>query len=348
MPDRSDEHQHENKIRVGIIGATGYTAFELILRLLHHPHVSISLVTSRAEDNQTIDQVHPALAGRLNLPLVQLDFIDAAKKIDCAFCCLPHGASADIVAQLLSKDIKVVDFSADYRLNDVATYQDWYAVEHPDAARVGNTAYGLPELFFESIADAELVANPGCFPTSAILPLAPLIQQDLIEIAPIIIDSKTGVSGAGRKAKLAFHFPECNESVMAYGVGQHRHTPEIDHIVFRATGRKIEATFTPHLIPMDRGILSTIYVQPKSNWNDERWIETLRSFYCDAPFIRVVEHLPATRYVAHTNFCDISVRRVGNQLILISAIDNLVKGASGAAIQNFNIMYGFDQTTAVI
>ena len=348
MAQQPDMNLHANPIRVGIIGATGYTAFELMLRLLNHPNVSIELVTSRTEDGQMINQVHPALSSRLGLPLVQLDINDAAKKIDCAFCCLPHGASAEIVAQLLAKNIKVVDFSADYRLNDVATYQDWYAVEHPDAARVGNTAYGLPELFFESISTADLVANPGCFPTSAILPLAPLVQQDLVELDPIIVDSKTGVSGAGRKPKLAFHFPECNESVMAYGVGQHRHTPEIDHIIFRSTGRKIQATFTPHLIPMDRGILSTIYVQPKSDWNNERWIETLRSFYCDAPFIRVVDHLPATKYVAHTNYCDISVRRVGNQLILLSAIDNLVKGASGAAIQNFNIMYGFDQTTAVI
>ena len=342
------ENQHAEKIRVGIIGATGYTAYELILILLKHPGISIELVTSRADEGQTIEQVHPSLTGRLNLPLEQLEISSAAKKIDCAFCCLPHGASAEIVAKLLEQGIKVIDFSADYRLNDVATYEHWYGVQHPDANRVGKTAYGLPEAFSDSIAGADLVANPGCFPTSAILPLIPLVQQDCIELSPVIVDSKTGVSGAGRKPKLAFHFPECNESVMAYGVGQHRHTPEIDHIVNRSTGKQISVTFTPHLIPMERGILSTIYVRPKHDWEDKKWLDLLASHYADAPFVRVVEHLPATRHVSHTNFCDITARQVGEQLILISAIDNLVKGASGAAVQNFNIMYRFEQTLALL
>lgn len=338
----------QNRVRTGIVGATGYTALELIYLLLRHPAASIELVTSRTDSGQSIAQVHPSLHGRLDLPVTQLNISQVDQFLDCAFCCLPHGASAEIVSELLANGIKVVDFSADYRLNDVATYQKWYQGEHPDPARVGQTAYGLPELYKDLIRDSQLVANPGCFPTSAILPLAPLVKDDLIDPSSIIVDSKTGISGGGRQPKLVFHYPECNESVAAYGVGQHRHQPEIDQILTRFTGKDVSTTFTPHLVPMDRGILSTIYVRPRKDWTTEQWLGHLRDFYSDAPFVRVVDHLPATKHVQHTNYCDITARQVGCQLILISVIDNLVKGASGAAVQNFNLMFGFDETLALV
>ena len=335
-------------IRVGIVGATGYTAVELIKILLRHPDVTITQVTSRDETCPPLASVHTSLKERLDLNFCQLDIESFAAEVDCAFCCLPHAASAKIVSQLLEKNIKVVDFSADYRLNDVATFEQWYNVEHPDGQRVGNVAYGIPELFRDQIKTASLVANPGCFPSSALLPLAPLMQQGLIEPSPIIVDSKTGVSGAGRKPNLKFHYPECNESVMAYGVGTHRHMPEIDQIIARFCGDTISTVFTPHLIPMDRGILSTIYVKPASGVSAEKLQANLADFYSDEPFVRVTDILPTTKDVTHTNFCDISVRQSRDMVVIASALDNLIKGASGAAVQNFNLMFGFDETTSLL
>lgn len=335
-------------IRVGIVGATGYTAVELIKILLRHPDVTITQVTSRDETCPPLASVHTSLKERLDLNFCQLDIESFAAEVDCAFCCLPHAASAKIVSQLLEKNIKVVDFSADYRLNDVATFEQWYNVEHPDGQRVGNVAYGIPELFRDQIKTASLVANPGCFPSSALLPLAPLMQQGLIEPSPIIVDSKTGVSGAGRKPNLKFHYPECNESVMAYGVGTHRHMPEIDQIIARFCGDTISTVFTPHLIPMDRGILSTIYVKPASGVSAEKLQANLADFYSAEPFVRVTDILPTTKDVTHTNFCDISVRQSRDMVVIASALDNLIKGASGAAVQNFNLMFGFDETTSLL
>ena len=335
-------------IRVGIVGATGYTAVELIKILLRHPNVTITQVTSRDETSLPLASVHTSLRERLDLDFCQLDIESFASQVDCAFCCLPHTASAKIVSQLLEKGIKVVDFSADYRLNDVATFEQWYKVEHPDGQRVGNVAYGIPELFRDQIKTASLVANPGCFPSSALIPLAPLVQQGLIEPSPIIVDSKTGVSGAGRKPNLKFHYPECNESVMAYGVGTHRHMPEIDQIIARFCGDTISTVFTPHLIPMDRGILSTIYVKPNSGVSAEKLQTTLADFYDAEPFVRVTQTLPITKDVAHTNFCDVSVQESRDMVIIVSVLDNLIKGASGAAVQNFNLMFGFNETTSLL
>ena len=335
-------------IRVGIVGATGYTAVELIKILLRHPNVTITQLTSRDESSPPVADVHTGLRERLDLNFCQLDIASFASQVDCAFCCLPHAASAKIVSQLLEKGIKVVDFSADYRLNDVATFEQWYNVEHPDGQRVGDVPYGIPELFRDQIKPAPLVANPGCFPSSALIPLAPLVQKKLIEPSPIIVDSKTGVSGAGRKPNLKFHYPECNESVMAYGIGTHRHMPEIDQIISRFSGDTISAIFTPHLIPMDRGIISTIYVKPSSGVSASKLQTTLESFYADEPFVRVTQTAPTTKDVAHTNFCDVSVSECRDMIVIVSALDNLIKGASGAAVQNFNLMFGFDETTSLL
>ena len=335
-------------IRVGIVGATGYTALELLKILLRHPDVQVTTLTSRDPSCPHLSQVHTELRDRLDLKFCQLDVESFANQVDCAFCCLPHAASAEIVKQLLEKDIKVIDFSADYRLNDVETFESWYKVQHPDPQRVGSVAYGIPELFRDKIKSAQLVANPGCFPSSALLPLAPLLQEGVIETSPIIVDSKTGVSGAGRKPNLKFHFPECNESVAAYAVGTHRHMPEIDQIIARFAGCNTDVVFTPHLVPMDRGILSTIYAKPSNGLNADAIQDRLSSFYADEPFVRITSETPSTKDVAHTNFCDISVKQSRDWIVIVSALDNLVKGASGAAVQNFNLVNGLPETSGLL
>jgi N-acetyl-gamma-glutamyl-phosphate reductase len=248
---------------------------------------------------------------------------------------------------LLDGGARVVDFSADYRLNDADVYAQWYGQKHADPGRVGKVVYGLPELFREGIPNADLVANPGCYPTTAILALSPLLKAGLIEPTGIIVDSKSGVSGAGRQLKLTAHYPECNESISAYNVGRHRHTPEIEQVLSTAAGKPVEVIFTPQLVPMDRGILTTAYSQPTGNVTEEQVMQTLRDFYEDEPFVRVVDHLPGTKDVAFTNFCDITARVLRGRVLTISCIDNLVKGASGAAVQNFNLMYGHPETTAL-
>jgi N-acetyl-gamma-glutamyl-phosphate reductase len=335
-------------IRVGVLGATGYTALELIKILLRHPEVQITAVTSRQQGEPSISTVHPSLVGRLDLPLRDLGPEQLAGVCDCAFSCLPHGASALVAKPLVEAGVRVVDFSADYRLHDAAVYTEWYGETHCDAARLGKAPYGLPELFREQIIGAPLVANPGCYPTSAILGLSPLLKKGLIATDGIILDSKSGVSGAGRTPKLTTHFPECNESLSAYNVGRHRHTPEIDQILGLAAGTKIEVVFTPHLIPMDRGILTTAYAQPVASVDQNDLLHAFQEMYAGEPFVHVVEHLPGTKEVSGTNFCHVTVRLVRGRVVVVSCIDNLIKGASGAAVQNFNLMFGFPETTALL
>lgn len=338
----------ESMIRVGILGATGYTAFELIRLLLRHPEVEITTLTTRQESRPHVSDIHPALTGRLDLHLEKLTAAEVADRTDCIFCCLPHTASAEVVSEYLALGKRVVDFSADYRLNDVGTYEKWYGVTHPDPERVGSVVYGLPELFREQIKGAQVVANPGCFPTSAILGLAPLVEERLIENESIVVDAKTGVSGGGRNPKPALHFPECNEGVSAYGVGTHRHMPEIDEILARACNASVNVVFTPHLIPMDRGILATMYARPVRSVSQESVVELYRSAYGREPFVRIVDRDISTKHTSGTNYCDISVRVVRGVVIVMSAIDNLIKGASGAAVQNMNLMYDLDETTALL
>lgn len=335
-------------VRVAILGATGYTALELIKLLLRHPEAKITALTSRQEGRPAVSTIHPSLTGRLDLPLEDLGPEAIAQRCECAFLCLPHAASAESAKALLARNIRVIDFSADYRLDDAETYKKWYDHDHPDPERLGHTPYGLPELFRDKIPSAPLVANPGCYPTSAILPLAPLLREGWVEADDIIVDSKSGVSGAGRTPKLNTHYPECNESISAYSVGKHRHQPEIEQILGRATGRQIQVIFTPHLTPMDRGILTVSYSRPTRELTESEVLGLLRDSYAGHPFIRIVQHLPATKDTAHTNFVDITARLVKSRLVLISAEDNLIKGASGAAVQNFNLMFGFPETTALL
>ena len=334
-------------IRVGILGATGYTARELIRLLLQHPEVEITTLTSRQEGSPHISEVHPQFVQQLDLTLENLGPKQVAEKTDCIFSCLPHAASASVILELADAAVKVVDFSADYRLNDSASYQEWYDQEHPDATRLGKVVYGLPELFRTSIANADLVANPGCYPTAAILALAPFIKAKTIDPTTIIVDAKSGLSGAGRSPKLTTHFAEANESVSAYSLGQHRHMPEMEQVLGRISDADPSILFAPHLIPMNQGILATVYANPTLDQAEEQWLELLADFYAQEPFVRVVRRLPATKDTLQTNYCDITVRKVRGRVVILSAIDNLGKGASGAAVQNMNIMFAFPETMAL-
>ena len=335
-------------IKVAVLGATGYTALEAIKILLRHPQAEIVAVTSRQEGNTPVSSVHPSLVGRLDLPLEDLTPEQVGSRAECVFSCLPHCASAEIIPKVLAAGATVVDFSADYRLDDAATYLEWYGHPHPDAGRLGQTVYGLPELFRSQIAGARLVANPGCYSTSAILPLAPLVKSGLFETDDIIVDSKSGVSGAGRSPKLMTHFPECNESMSAYNVGRHRHTPEIEQIINRHAGTMPNVIFTPQLAPMDRGIFSTIYIRPKRPTTEADVMTLLRDAYAGERFVRIVDHLPGTKDTVGTNFVDITARVVRGRVLLISCLDNLVKGAAGAAVQNFNCLFSLPETTGLL
>jgi N-acetyl-gamma-glutamyl-phosphate reductase len=335
-------------IRVAILGATGYTARELLELLLRHPEVEVTALSTRSEDNLHVADVHPSLRSRLDLRLENLSPAEVAKRADCVFGCLPHGASAAVISELLAADCRVIDFSADYRLNDPQVYEKWYQVVHPDPERLGKIAYGLPELFREQIRGSQLVANPGCYPTAAILALAPLLKAKAISPSGIIIDAKSGISGAGRSPKANLHFPEANENLTPYNIGKHRHTPEIDQILSTWANVETNVIFTPHLIPMDRGELVTAYADVPAGTTGESLLATLREFYKNEPFVRIVDHLPGTKDVSHTNFCDVTARVVSGKAVIVSVIDNLIKGASGAAVQNFNVVYGFPETMALL
>ena len=332
------------RIKTAILGGTGYTALELAKILLRHPGAEIVAVTSRQEGTPRLDEAHPSLFGRTSLRLEPFDAEGlAARGVRCAFGCLPHGVSMEAVPRLLEQGVRVVDLSADYRLRDAGAYARWYGASHSDPANLAHAVYGLPEVYGDRLPAARLVANPGCYPQTAILGLAPLLAGKLIEPQGIIVDSKSGVSGAGRAPKPASHFPECNESVSAYALGSHRHTPEIEQALGDLAREPVEVLFTPHLVPMDRGIFSTIYATPRQPLSEERLLELYRAYYAQAPFVRVVPHLPATKHTTGTNFLDIAVKAVRGRIVVLAAEDNLIRGASGVAVQNFNRMFGFDE-----
>jgi N-acetyl-gamma-glutamyl-phosphate reductase len=335
--------------KVAILGGSGYTALELVKILLRHPGVEIAAVTSRQTDTPRLAELHPSLTGRIDLRCEPFDADRlAALGVQCVFSCLPHGASMATLPALLQRGLRVIDLSADYRLRDANVYAQWYGESHADLTHLDQAVYGLPEIYGDAIATAQLVANPGCYPQTGILGLAPLVAGHCIEPRRIIIDSKSGVSGAGRTPKLTTHFPECNESVSAYQVGKHRHIPEMEQVLTDVAGEPIEVLFTPHLIPMDRGIFSTIYAMPRRPLSERELLEMYRSYYAHAPFVRVVEHLPATKDCAGTNFFDVTVRVVRDAIVVLACEDNLVRGASGVAVQNFNRMFGHDERTALL
>jgi N-acetyl-gamma-glutamyl-phosphate reductase len=336
-------------VPVAILGGSGYTALELIKIFLRHPRVKIEAITSRQEGTPHLSEVHPSLTQRLDLRLENFDPDFLLKRgVQCAFGCLPHGTSSELLSQLVSRGIRVVDLSADYRLRDPKVYQQWYGEAHHDLSNLREAIYGLPEIYGDRINEAKLIANPGCYPQTAILSLAPLLASKLIDPKSIIVDSKSGVSGAGRSPKLTTHFPECNEAVSAYNVGKHRHTPEIEQALSDVSGENVEVIFTPHLIPMDRGILSTIYATPLQAVTEKELFQRFRDYYAKAPFVRVRESLPSTKDVVGTNFLDITLKLVRNRIVLVSVIDNIIRGASGVAVQNFNRMFGFPETMGLL
>ena len=336
-----------NKVKVGILGGSGYTAVELIKLLLRHPGAEIVAISSRQDEH--IADLHPSLLGRLDVRCQPFE-PDAlkAKGVQCAFGCLPHGTSMESIPPLLERGIRVIDLSADYRLRDAAVYEQWYKETHHDVANLAKAVYGLPEVYGDSINSAKLVANPGCYPQTAILGLAPLVAKGLIEFSGIVIDSKSGVSGAGRTPKLPYHFPECNESVSAYAVGTHRHTPEIEQALSDIAGGPVSVIFTPHLMPMDRGIFSTIYATPTRPVTEAELVELYRDYFANKPFVRVRTNPPATKDTTGTNFLDVCVKAVRGKILVLAAEDNLIRGASGVAVQNFNRMFGFEERTGLM
>ena len=337
--------------RVAIVGASGYTARELARILVNHPAVKITVATTTQTDRPRFDSLHPSLARRVDLTCEPFDADHVAENADVAFLGLPHTASLAVTPALRARGVRVIDLSADYRLKDPATYAEWYGHEHTDPVGLKSAIYGLPELFRDKIPAHGLIANPGCYTSASILGLAPLVQEDLIDNTSIIIDAKSGISGAGRTPKLNTHYPECNEAVSAYSIGQHRHTPEIDQVLseIRKPGSPaIEVIFTPHLIPMDRGIHATIYANPKRFPTQTDLIDLYLSAYKDSPFIRVSHDIPSTKDSAHTNFVDITLRIVRGKILIISTLDNLIKGASGVAVQNLNLVMGLPETTALL
>ena len=341
-------------LKVAILGASGYTGGELLRLLNQHPHVKITSVTSERSAGKTVSDLFPHLKD-CKLTFEPLEIKKITKKTDLFFLCLPHKTSQETVAELYEAGKKIIDLSADYRLKDTAVYQKWYETPHKFPDLLKKAVYGLPELYREKIKDAQIIANPGCYPVSAIMGLAPIIGKHFVDINSIIIDSKSGVSGAGRNPALPFMFSEANESVKAYAVTTHRHTPEIEQELSLIANKKVRVIFTPHLIPMDRGILSTIYVRLKENVDLSHVQKIYTNFYRKEKFIRVLENgaYPTTKAVKGSNYCHLSVfldkRNPKSQtLIIVSAIDNLLKGASGQAVQNMNIMYGFNETDGLL
>lgn len=338
-------------IRVGIIGATGYTGAELVRILSRHPEVELVALTTKSYIGKPFWEVYPHLYKHNDLAGEEMNLPYLLESCDAIFVALPHGHAMPIALEAAGRGVKLIDLGADFRLFDYRVYEKWYKVEHKARELLPTAVYGLPELHREKIKDAWLVANPGCYPTSAILALAPLLEKKLIDPGTIIIDSKSGVSGSGRGLSLGAHFSEVNENFKAYNVAVHRHTPEIEQELGRVLGEEITVSFTPHLLPVTRGILSTVYARLKSPIEQEQVRSLYLDYYRDELFVRVRPEgfLPQTKWVAGTNHCDLGVTvdpRTG-RVIVVSAIDNVVKGASGQAVQNLNILFGLPEDTAL-
>lgn len=334
-------------ITTGIVGASGYTGVELARILSAHPGVALTVATSRQHKGRALSEVYPNLQGITDIVCEDVGGADLAARADVFFTAVPHQTAMAIVPPLLEAGKKVIDLSADFRLSDPAVYEEWYQA-HTATEYLGEAVYGLPELYRDRIRSARLVANPGCYPTSAILGLAPLLSAGIIEPDSLVVDSKSGASGAGRLAQTGTLFCEVTEGFRAYKVGEHRHTPEIEQELGRLCGRPVRVSFTPHLLPIARGILSTIYASLTKSVSDDEIRKLFTEFYDKEPFVRLTGAgvYPATQFVRGGNFCDIGFktdRRTG-RIIVLAAIDNLVKGAAGQAVQNMNLMCGFPES----
>jgi N-acetyl-gamma-glutamyl-phosphate reductase len=339
------------RIRAAIVGANGYTGGEMVRLLAGHPSVELVALTSRQFAGKNVTDVFPGLRSILDMPLVELDAADIAGKCDAVFLAIPHTQAMPIVADFIKKGTRVVDYSADFRLKDANAYEQWYKSPHTEPALLEQAVYGLPELHRERIKDAQLVALPGCYPTAAILGLAPAIKNGLIDLKTIVINSLSGVSGAGQKPTPQTHYPEIADNLRAYGITSHRHTPEIEQELSGVAGEKVNVLFTPHLVPAIRGILSTITAGALEETEADALAEVYREFYKTATFVRICEpgSYPEIRFVRGSNYCDIGLAFDArtHKLIAISAIDNLCKGAAGQAVQCMNIMFGLPEQSGL-
>ncbi len=352
-------------IRVAIVGPTSYTAYWLIEILLRHPGAQITYLATQRDALPNIADEFPQFRARFEMAGRPIDPAAMKAEADVAFLCLPHVASMQYAPKLLNAGLRVIDLSADYRLRDADQYERVYAHKHEDRGNLASAVYGLPELFAAQIPDADLVANPGCYPTAAALGIAPLLQRSLVKPTGIVINAVSGVTGAGRSPKPNLHFPEVNEAFSPYSPGVHRHQTEIEQTLATVKGSPVRTLFVPHLLPVDRGILETIYLDPlDDDVTEEELYEAFQDAYAGAPFVRVRKELPNVKYVRDTNCCDIAVRLVNaggepgietadgtdaaeRKVIVFSAIDNMIKGASGQAVQNMNLMFGLEMTTGL-
>ena len=353
----------KSPVKVGIVGASGYSGEELVRLLLNHPHAELTAVTSRQHAGQTLAQVMPKFANHPRARQLRFSEPNAevlGKQAEVVFLALPHGVAAEYAIPLLRAGALVIDLSADFRLKSADVYRDFYAHEHPAPELLTKSVYGLPEIHRKDIRGASLIASPGCYPTSVLLPAIPLVRSKIVKAQGIIADCLSGVSGAGRKAELDYLFVECNESIRPYGIPKHRHLSEIEQELSAAADEAVVIQFTPHLIPATRGILATVYHAPQRHFStaaemtelNEQITACYRAAYADEPFVRLLEGkaLPDTKNVNGTNVIEIAWRldpRTG-RLIVMSALDNLVKGASGQAVQSFNILCGFPETAGLI
>ncbi|MCH8567396.1 MAG: N-acetyl-gamma-glutamyl-phosphate reductase [Balneolales bacterium] len=337
-------------LKAGIAGGTGYTGSELIRLITAHPVLELVAVTSESKAGNTLDQEHPQFSGFYDLRFITVNEMDT-DSLDVLFLALPHRVSMEFMAEHKNISCKVVDLSGDFRLRNADTYEKWYQTTHKARELNSRAVYGMPELYRDEIKHADLVANPGCYPTSSILPLLPIMKNDLAEIDSIVIDAKSGITGAGASAKPNTHFPNAYDNFTSYGLKTHRHTPEIEQALqFVSTGGSVLVQFTPHLLPVNRGILTTTYSKAKKGVREKDVQEAFSAMYQNEPFIRLRNMPPELRYVRGTNFCDIffTLDERTNRIITVSAIDNLVKGAAGQAIHNANIMFGLEETTGLL
>lgn len=337
-------------IRVGVIGAAGYAGAELVRILSGHPEVTLAALTCRQDAGERFDRIYPSMSGWVDMVCEEYDAEKLARQVDLVFMALPHQLPMNLVPELLDKGLKVVDLSADFRFKEAAAYEAHY---QPHCAKelLSKAVYGLCEVYQDRIAQADLVGNPGCYPTSVLLPLVPLVKEKLIDTELLIADAKSGVSGAGRGASATTHFCHVNESFKAYKVMAHRHSPEMEAILGEAAGKAVCLNFVPHLVPMTRGMETNIYTQPADGVTMKTIESCLADFYSGRPFVRLRGSIaPDTLHVKGTNYCDIGYKIDGrnNRLVLMSAIDNLVKGAAGQAVQNMNIMLGMEETLGLV
>ncbi len=339
------------KIKVGILGANGYTGYELVRLLLAHPNADIAYLGSRSHKGKAYSEVYPNLQGLLDLPCDDKSLDEIASQLDCVFTATPQGFCASIINETILSQSKIIDLSADFRLKDAQIYEKWYKIKHQAPQFLDEAVYGLCEIHRSLIQKARLVANPGCYTTCAILSLYPLIKHDFIDLNSIIIDAKSGKSGAGRNERLDNLFCEMNENFAAYGIASHRHTPEIEEQLSKAAACELTLQFTPHLVPMQRGILSTAYVNLKADLSEETLRLMYEEFYQNEYFVRILPQgvFPQTRFVKGTNFVHINLilDKRTKRLIIVATLDNLIKGAAGQAIQNMNLLFGFEEKTGL-